>query len=171
MKKRKGIIGLLTLGVVLLAVANYAQTSKSVADNKAIIREQIDDFVKAFRTRDLNLMMSLYAPGMVAFDIVPPLQDMGADTYRNTWEKTFKQFYGPINIETRDLKMVTGDHVAFSYMLVHVRAAMVNGQKVDFWERMTLGFQKVNGKWLIMHEHVSVPAELATGKAALNLKP
>jgi ketosteroid isomerase-like protein len=108
---------------------------------------------------------------MVAFDIVPPLSDTGADSYRKTWEETFKCFDGPIGIEMRDLNIVTGDNVAFSYKLLHINTAMANGQKVDFWERMTFCFVKTNEKWLIMHEHVSVPADLATGKAALTLKP
>jgi hypothetical protein len=33
------------------------------------------------------------------------------------------------------------------------------------------GYRKVNGKWLISREHVSVPADLATGKAKLTSKP
>jgi len=36
---------------------------------------------------------------------------------------------------------------------------------------MTLCFKKIDGNWLIAHEHVSVPADLASGRAALDLKP
>jgi len=135
------------------------------------IRQQIDDFVKAFRTRDANLMMSLYAREMVAFDVVPPLQDAGTETYKKVWEETFKHFRDPIDIQVSDLNIITGDNVAFSYKLLHLHATMADGHNVDFWERMTLCFCKIHGKWLIMHEHVSVPVDLATGKAALNLRP
>jgi ketosteroid isomerase-like protein len=170
MIKKKEIVGLIVL-TSIWALTSYIQAPKSQELDEMHIRREIDDFVKAFCNKDINLMMSLYAPGMIAFDVVPPLQDVGIDTYRKTWEKTFKQFDGPTKIETRDLKIVAGRNVAFSYMLFHVQSTMTNGHKVNFWERMTLCFQKLNNKWLIAHEHVSVPADLATGKAALTLTP
>lgn len=139
--------------------------------DEAEVRQLIDGFVEAFHTRNVDLMMSLYAPEFVAFDIVPPLQDVGKDQYRKTWEKAFAFFQGPIEFETRDLSITAGNDVAFSHQLLRLQATMVNGQKVDRWERLTFGFQKIDGKWLILHEHVSVPADLFTGKAALELKP
>lgn len=33
------------------------------------------------------------------------------------------------------------------------------------------GFHKVNGRWLITHEHKSVPADMRTGRAMMNLPP
>jgi hypothetical protein len=29
----------------------------------------------------------------------------------------------------------------------------------------------MNGQWRVVHEHISVPVDLTTGKAALDLKP
>ncbi|MBS1532053.1 MAG: nuclear transport factor 2 family protein [Bacteroidetes bacterium] len=155
----------------MLALGNYAQARKRRVNNEVLIRRQIEKFVTAFRTRDLNLMMSLYAPGLVAFDIVPPLQDAGTDNYRKVWAEIFKHFRGPIDIASHDLDIMADYNVAFSYQLIHVQATMTGGQKADFWERMTFGFRKLNGKWLITHEHVSVPVNLKTGKAVLDLKP
>ncbi|NML38174.1 SnoaL-like domain-containing protein [Chitinophaga sp. G-6-1-13] len=146
-------------------------TEKNKARDEARIRQQIDNFVKAFRTKDLNLMMSLYAPGFVAFDIVPPLQDVGTDTYRNVWEKVFVFFQNPIDFETRDLTIATGTDVAFSHQLLRLQTTMANGQKVDRWERLTFCFRKIDGIWLIAHEHVSVPADLGSGRAILDLQP
>ena len=31
--------------------------------------------------------------------------------------------------------------------------------------------RKINGKWLIVHDHISVPIDFDSGKAALDLKP
>jgi ketosteroid isomerase-like protein len=135
------------------------------AGEEAEIRQQMNTFVKAFRTKDVNLMMSLYAPEMVAFDIVPPLQDVGTYTYRRVWEKTFALFLDPIEIETRDQHIATAGDVAFSHELLRLCATRTNGQKTDYWERMTLCFRKMDGRWLITHEHVSVPAELESGRA------
>jgi len=48
---------------------------------------------------------------------------------------------------------------------------MKTGQKTDVWLRATSGVRKVDGKWLIVHDHISVPADFETGKALLELKP
>jgi ketosteroid isomerase-like protein len=46
-----------------------------------------------------------------------------------------------------------------------------DGKKVEIAVRVTDGFQKIDGKWLIVHEHVSVPIDLNTGMADLASKP
>jgi hypothetical protein len=35
----------------------------------------------------------------------------------------------------------------------------------------TLGLGKVGGKWMVTHEHVSVPFDPQSGQASLDLKP
>jgi ketosteroid isomerase-like protein len=146
-------------------------TEKNNTNDNAQIRQQIDAFVNAFRTRDLDLMVSLYAPGMVSFDIVPPLQVVGRERYREVWKAAFSFFRDPVEIEMRDLSITTGHVVAFSHKLLRLRATMTNGQPIDYWERMTLCFCKMDGNWLITHEHVSVPANLEEGSAVLDLRP
>ena len=93
-------------------------TEKNNPSDELQIRQLIDGFVEAFRTRNVDLMMSLYAPGFVAFDIVPPLQDVGKDTYKKIWKKAFSFFQGPIEFETRDLSITAGSDVAFSRQLL-----------------------------------------------------
>jgi ketosteroid isomerase-like protein len=146
-------------------------TEKNNADDETQIRKQIDDFVNAFRTRDVNLMMSLFSSQMVSFDIIPPLKYVGSDVYRKVWEETFALFQDGIGIEIRDLGVTADTRVAFSHCFLRLTAMMVNGHKTDYWERLTCCFQKINGKWLIVHEHVSLPADLKTGKAVMDLKP
>ena len=141
------------------------------SDDALQVRQVIDNFTEAFRTKNIEMMMSLYAPNFVAYDIVPPLQDVGKEKYREIWIKVFAFFKDPIVFETRDLSISAGSDVAFCYQLLRLQATMPNGQQVDRWERLTFGFKKINGTWLIEHEHVSVPADLFLGKAVLDLKP
>ncbi len=44
--------------------------------------------VEAVRDKDIEGIMSIYAPEVVSFDIVPPLQYIGADAFRKVWEET-----------------------------------------------------------------------------------
>jgi ketosteroid isomerase-like protein len=52
-----------------------------------------------------------------------------------------------------------------------MRATLTTGQQIDYWLRWTACFQKINGQWLLVHHQNSVPVDLATGKALLDLTP
>ena len=43
-------------------------------NEEAAIKRVIEGFVEALRAKDLDGVMSMYAPELVSFDIVPPLQ-------------------------------------------------------------------------------------------------
>ena len=44
-------------------------------------------------------------------------------------------------------------------------------QPIELVVRVTDGYRKVDGNWLIAHEHVSVPVDVTTGKPDLMSKP
>ncbi len=131
----------------------------------------IDGFVKAFRAKDINGVVAIYAPEIVSFDLAPPLQYVGAAAYRKVFQEAMDSFQGQIDFEVRDLNITTGSDVAYSYSFNRMGGTMKNGRKLDLWLRWTACFQKINGKWLIMHEQVSVPVDLESGNAVLDLKP
>ena len=37
--------------------------------------------------------------------------------------------------------------------------------------RVTVCFRRTGGRWLIAHEHFSVPFDMESGKALMNLEP
>ena len=69
------------------------------------------------------------------------------------------------------MKIVAGDTVAFSRGLERMTGTLKNGQKFDTWVRFTECYRKTNGRWLAIHDHISVPVDLDTGKAVLDAKP
>jgi uncharacterized protein (TIGR02246 family) len=140
-------------------------------NDEAAIRELLDDFANAFREKDVNGVMSAFAKDIVSFDILPPLQTVGAETFATHWQEFFESHQGPIHVEFPDIRIATGDDVAFSYCVHRVKGTLKNGQQTDWWLRWSACYRKINGKWLIVHEHVSVPADLRSGKAIMDLKP
>jgi uncharacterized protein (TIGR02246 family) len=167
-----------SLLLVLLSLALSAQTKtpvkpKPVSADEAQIRDLYDRWAKAFRAHDLNGVMACYAAGaeVVAYDIVPPLQYRGADAYRKDYATFMAQYKGPIEVEFRDLRIVAGSDVAFIHAIERISGTDTKGKKSEIWLRATSGLKKINGKWLIVHDHISVPADLDTGKALLDLKP
>lgn len=139
--------------------------------NETAIRELINGFVSAIRAKDINGVMSVFAPEVVSFDLGPPLQHSGGWAFLKRWQELFESYQSPIDYEVRDLSITAGEEVAFSHSLNKIGGTLKNSQKSDRWLRWTACYRKTNGKWLIVHEHVSVPVDLRSGKAVLDLKP
>ncbi len=168
---KQAIIGLLVMVAVGCSQGGKIMTTeKSRATDEAEIRQIMDDWAKAFRAKDVEGFMSLHAPEIVSFDIVPPLQYVGKDAYRKPAEAAFAAFQ-TLDFEMRDLSITAGDDVAFSHSLSRMIGMMKDGRKSDYWLRQTTCFRKINGKWLITHDQTSVPTDFESGKAVLDLTP
>jgi uncharacterized protein (TIGR02246 family) len=135
------------------------------------IRKLIDDWRDAMRGGDIDAIMSFYAPDIRLFDIIPPLEHKGQDAYRKIWEMCLPAFQGPIECEVRDLDITVGDGMAFSHGLYRFWGTMTDGKKMDMWARGTVCYRKLDGKWVIVHDHHSVPIHMATNQALFDLKP
>jgi ketosteroid isomerase-like protein len=79
--------------------------------------------------------------------------------------------YGSIEYEVRDLNVTTEGDLAFVHAVNHVKGTLTGGHITDLWVRWTACFRRIDGVWLIVHDHVSVPADLERGQAALDLTP
>lgn len=135
------------------------------------IKAQYAAWQRAFEGRDLNGVMAIYAPDVVAFDVVPPLQFDGADAYRKDYASVFSGFKGPLRMSIPDVHIEQSGNVAFAFGLERLRGTTTDGAAVDMWVRFSDGWKREKGHWLVVNEHVSVPVDLATGKARLDLTP
>src|SRR5438270_3207551 len=97
--------------------ANKASASNEphtvTASNEAEIRALYDRWAQAFEARDIDGIMSVYAPGdaIVAYDVVPPLQYKGKDRYRKDYLEFLAQYDGAIHVEYRDMRILSDGDV------------------------------------------------------------
>ena len=142
-------------------------------DSKATIEQLFDRWDRAFEAKDLNGVMAIYAPGnaLTAYDIVPPLQYKGVDAYRKDYIAFFAQFDGPIHVEDRDQHIEVDGDTAFAFGLERMTGRLKDGTPVDMWMRYTEGLKLIGNDWRVVHEHVSVPVDLDSGRARTDLKP
>jgi ketosteroid isomerase-like protein len=126
---------------------------------------------EAFRLKDIDLTMSLYAPDIVYFDLVPPLRYAGAAALRQRFTDWFSRWQGGIGMELRDLQVDTDGEVAAACMLLRASGTLTSGREVDYWVRTTNACRRAGSRWLFTQEHVSLPVDLATGKAVMDLLP
>ncbi|NLS02257.1 SnoaL-like domain-containing protein [Rhizobium sp. P32RR-XVIII] len=125
---------------------------------------------KAIEEKNVEGVMSCTADDVVEFSLAPPLAMTGKDPaglggWFDTWE-------GPLGGDVRNAKLTIGGDVAFWSGLVNMTGTKTDGEKVDLWFRQTLGLVKKGGRWLVAHEHASVPFAMdGSGRALLDLKP
>lgn len=147
-------------------------TSEENKNNDEIeIQRLIEGYVEAFRARDLDGIMSMYAPEVVTFDVVPPLQYVGADAMRKRWEEAFSSLPGPIGYEIANLSITVGEDMAFTHSFNRTSATLPTGQQIGTWVRWTACWRKIGGQWLLVHDQISVPVDVQTGRAVLDLVP
>lgn len=163
---------ILLVALFAVCLAN-ATTANAASSDEIAIRKLLDDWRKAFHEKNLDAIMTMYAPGkeLVAFDIVPPLRYVGYDAYRKDYSEFLAQYKGPIDVEYKDMVVVSSGDVAFSYGLERMSGVLTSGQKTSMWTRFTSCFRKVNGRWYDVHDHVSVPSDLEKGTAMIRLAP
>ncbi len=137
---------------------------------EAEIRGRLDTWAKALYAKDLDALMAHYASDTITFDLMPPQQVNGADRYRKNFERWFASMPGPISYEIQDLRITMSDDVAFCHGLTHITGTRAHGEKADYWVRVTVGFQKRDGQWMMIHDHVSMPFDMQTMKAVSELQ-
>ena len=126
----------------------------------ASIRQHLEALAQAIRDKDIDALMTHYAPDIVVFDVMPPLAVQSAADYRKNFERWFASMQGPIDYEMNDLRISTSESHAFCHFQSHVKGARVGGEQADYWVRVTTCLQKANGQWLVGHEHVSMPVTM-----------
>ena len=183
-KVKRGSLVLLLLLFTGVQFPGSAQTKKeqdmttvgvgaSASDDEAAIRALEDKFAAAFNAGDIDAMMKNYIPGksLVVFDVVPPRQHLGADAYRKAWTGFFAHFKGKPKIAITDLGITVDGNLGFSHSIQHVTGTDKQDHPVNRTVRVTDGYRKIGGNWLIVLEHISVPVDLTTGKPDLSSKP
>ena len=115
--------------------------------------------------------MSLYSPDITYFDVVTPLQYSGSDAVRRNFLRWFDSWQSAIGVEIRDLHIVASGDVATAYLLHRTSGTLKNGREVGYWVRATVCCQRSNQRWLITHEHISLPVDPRSWSAAIDLVP
>ena len=71
----------------------------------------------------------------------------------------------------RDILVDLSGDLAICHGLVHTRTERA-GEAVGWWARVTTALRRIDGDWLVIHDHVSVPFHMdGSFRAAIDLEP
>ncbi|MFE1269965.1 YybH family protein [Streptomyces sp. NPDC058758] len=126
------------------------------------IRTLLERRADAQQSKDIDRLMSFYAPDAVYYDAVPPLRFTGTDEIRRNFLRWFDGYVGPLTLATHDLTLETGEDTAFAHMLHLDSGERRGGLQASIWVRESVCFRRTDGVWAITHEHVSIPIDPST---------
>ncbi len=154
------------LAAVSLAASFSARPAHTQSKDDQAIRALEDRFAAAFRAKNLDAIMKVYAPGdgIFVFDLSTPREYVGYDAYRKDWASLFDSAQGPIAFDISELAIETDGKMGYSHSIQHLAFTMKDGSRYEVMARVTDVYRKIGGQWLVVHEHVSVPIDPATGK-------
>ena len=146
-------------------------TTSTPAEVEAQIHAIMQARVEAVHAKDAARLVAHHDPDVLAYDLLEPLQYKGVADLRRRVQQWFDGYDGPMSYEIHDLQVVAGYDAAFCHGLHHVAGTTKSGQRIDMWWRATQGFRRIDDKWQIVHEHSSLPFDMASGKVSFQLKP
>jgi ketosteroid isomerase-like protein len=121
-----------------------ATSQREVAE---IVRRWLD----AVSRGDREGIRERHSDEVLMFDFPDTVR--GLAEYDRTWDFFFDSQRGPITFSPSDLEATAGRNVAFVTCEVHCEGTTAG--PLDF--RLTVGLERLDGKWTITHEHHSLP--------------
>ncbi|MEO6468392.1 MAG: nuclear transport factor 2 family protein [Acidimicrobiia bacterium] len=135
------------------------------------VRDLHDAWFEASRLKDLDTSMAPIAPSIVSYEHSAPLQYTGVDDLREECRRGFEHASDDFMWTVPDLKVIVRDDVAVTWGLNRMANRFPDGTEGVTWSRGTRVFRRIDGKWKMIHQHVSFPVDPETGAAATDLVP
>ncbi|WP_199300043.1 nuclear transport factor 2 family protein [Trichocoleus sp. FACHB-262] len=133
--------------------------------NEMLIRELLERWADATRLGRRDEVLISHASDVTIFDVLPPLKYEGADAYRQSWDEWQPTTEGPSLFEIHDLKITTGQDVAFAHCFIQCGGIQPNGMTFEEWVRATFCLRKLEDGWWVTHQHISMPIGRQSGNS------
>lgn len=120
--------------------------------NEAQIKKLIEKWAEAISSGNRAAILDNHSEQFHMFDLPEPII-RGLKDYDRQWDFFYAAPEGQISFVPRELDVVANDDVGFAHCLI--RCDGTSAGPLDL--RLTVGLRKINGSWVVLHEHHSVP--------------
>jgi uncharacterized protein (TIGR02246 family) len=131
---------------------------QNIPNDEVAVRDLIEAWADAVRRKDYDGILRSHGPDFVMFDVPPPFKSVGLDAYRKTWDVFFSWSRDPVLFEIQEMDVIAGADVAFAFATMRCEGPGADGKPEALDFRLTIALRKIDGRWMIAHEHHSVPA-------------
>src|SRR5665213_1592149 len=140
---------------ILASASAVAADSPAGNPDKAAIQSLENSYNEGFNSRDVDKIMSVYAPGkqLFVFDVVPPREYSSWESYKKDFQELISAYPGPWKNTISEQAIHVVGSVAYGHNIQSGEFTGKDGTKVKVVSRTTDIYRKKNGKWLIVEEH------------------
>jgi ketosteroid isomerase-like protein len=159
------IVGLVAAVFVALSFAGQALA----ADAKAQITE-LDQ--KCANAPTIDELMACYdnSDDLVVYDLTTPREFDGTKAVRADFQNFF-DYYKNFKIQFVTLHVVSDGKLGVANSIQHMTATEKSGKPFEMTFRVTDVWRKEKDGWKMIEQHISVPVDMASGKADMQSKP
>jgi ketosteroid isomerase-like protein len=151
---------MLTLVVALAGAAQTKASANKAASGEAEFRKLIEEYYTAWSMLNTDAPAKFYAKDadLIFYDIAP-MKYNGWQEYHDGVQKYFFDMATSAKLtpNLNDLKVTVRGDVAWTTVTFRLSSTLKAGGTQELEARHTAIWERRNGHWLIVHEHVSVP--------------
>jgi ketosteroid isomerase-like protein len=144
-------------------------TTESVGERE--IQDLHEVWFEASHAKDLDASMAPIASDIVSYEHSAPLQYTEVGAIREECRRGFDSQADDFKWTVPDLRVMVRDDLAVAWGLNRMANRSPDGTEDVTWSRGTRIFERRDGEWKMIHQHVSFPIDAETGMAATGLEP
>ena len=167
------LTGTAALLYIVMSITTAADALASDHTAASEVDATLSKLIADYEAKDVRAIMAHYVhdDALVVFDVTPPLQFVGYDAYTKSYQDFYAAFPGQVTVDVIERKISVVGELAYTHEMNTWTVHDQTNKPTMFTARETYVLQKTEGKWLIVHEHASVPVDVTTGRAELRLTP
>ena len=131
------------------------------------VRALLDERVAAVTAKDPAPLLARMADELDSFGVTPPHRVRGRDAMAAGLQAWFAGYASNIGYAVHELEVRADGDLAVATFVYAVSGTLRSGDEVDMWVRATLCCIRRDGRWVVTHDHESVPWDPHTGQGIL----
>ena len=137
---------------------SFADTSVPPEVAEHGVRQVHDAWSAGTRAGDLDALMSHVDAQVVSYEQAGPMQYVGLAAVRDVCASGLSTAPDGVDLDTPELTVRSGGDLAVSWGLDRIRVNRPDGSTTESHLRGTRVFERRDGEWMMIHQHLSVPA-------------
>ncbi len=139
------------------------------------VQEVLENYKTAALEKDVEKFLSMYAAEIHIYDCWMNWESKGIASWKENvtgWFSELRDDGVELKVDFHDVVIDEGSSLAFVHCAVtYAGYKKESDEKLrQMTNRFTFGLKKVDGSWLITHEHSSLPINPETGKGIFDSK-
>jgi ketosteroid isomerase-like protein len=125
--------------------------------DETAIRTILEQWAAMTREGRQDDVLAHHAADVLIFDVLPPLQYDSAAAYRASWGEWQPQTVAGAKFNLENLVVTAGQTAGFAHCHIRCGGTTPGGKQFEDLVRATFCLRKLDGKWTIVHQHISKP--------------